>query len=162
MSPGCASPVATSVATSAKHKAGEHRETDKRASSSGVRMSSACTILVDASGQAALGPLGFGCSKFPVMRFPFLRWRPPPWGLDAGDQQTARRGVIGIRGDPERNKICRTAILSVVMGGRPIDPAQAARRMYASRPFEARMAGCARRVERGKWRESARGRCGAS
>jgi hypothetical protein len=30
--------------------------------------------------------------------------------------QTARRGVIGIRGDPERNKICREAILSVVIG----------------------------------------------
>ena len=124
-------------------------------------MSSACTRLVDASGQAALAPVCFGCSKFPVMRFPFLL-EAATRRLDAGDQQTARRGVIGIRGDPERNKICRTAILSVVMGGRPIDPAQAARRMYASRPFEARMAGCARRVERGKWRESARGRCGAS
>jgi len=82
----------------------------------------------------------FGCSKFPVMGFAFL--------LEAatteprrGRSQTARRGVTGIRGDPERNKICRTAILSAVMGGRPIDPREAARRMYASRQFEARMAG---------------------
>jgi hypothetical protein len=50
------------------------------------------------------------------------------------------RGVIGIRGDPERNQICRTAILSAVLGGRPLDPAEAARRTYASRQFEARMA----------------------
>src|ERR1017187_2940832 len=53
-------------------------------------------------------------------------WRPPQRSLDAGDQQTARRGVIGIRGDPERNTFSRTAILSAVMGGRPIDPTQAA------------------------------------
>jgi hypothetical protein len=32
-----------------------------------------------------------------------------------GERNTAgRRGVIGIRGDPERNKICCTAILSAL------------------------------------------------
>jgi hypothetical protein len=32
-----------------------------------------------------------------------------------GERTTAgRRGVIGLRGDPERNKICRTAILSAL------------------------------------------------
>jgi hypothetical protein len=76
-----------------------------------------------------------------------------------GNQEAlGRRGVIEIRGDPERNKICRQAILSAVMGGRPIDPIEAARRMYASRQFETRMAGCARGGERGKWRENTRGR----
>jgi hypothetical protein len=34
-------------------------------------------------------------------------WVPFLLEVDAGDQQTARRGVIGIRGDPERIKICR-------------------------------------------------------
>jgi len=43
---------------------------------------------------------------------------------------------------------------------RPIDPAQASWRIYASRQFEARMVGCARGGERGKWRESTRGRSG--
>jgi hypothetical protein len=53
----------------------------------------------------------------------------------------AARGLRDSRG-PGTQQNLPQAILSAVMGGRPIDPAQAARRMYlASRQFEARMAG---------------------
>jgi hypothetical protein len=41
------------------------------ASSSGVRMSSAFTKFAEASAHAALPPMRFVCSTFPVMRFPF-------------------------------------------------------------------------------------------
>jgi hypothetical protein len=89
-------------------------------------------------------------SKFPTIMSPIPALRPSR--RRGRDQQTALRGVIGIRGDPERNKICRTAILSAVMGGRPIDPTQAARRMYASRQFEAPGADFRESGERGAGR----------
>jgi hypothetical protein len=43
-----------------------------------------------------------------VRRIPRGRGLPPHWGLDGErDHSRAARGHIGIRGDPERNKICR-------------------------------------------------------
>src|ERR1039458_1645408 len=66
-------------------------------------------------------------------------WRPPQTEPRRGrSTDGAARGHRDSRG-PGTQQNLPQAILSAVLGGRSIDPAQAARRMYASRQFEARM-----------------------
>jgi hypothetical protein len=80
------------------------------------------------SGQAALAPVCFGCSKFPVMRFPFLLEAATTEPRRERSTDGAARGHRDSRG-PGTQQNLPQAILSAVMGGRPIDPARAARRM---------------------------------
>jgi hypothetical protein len=46
-------------------------------------------------------------SRFVIMRFPFRVGGRHIGASTAKGTSAGRRGVIGIRGDPERNKICR-------------------------------------------------------